>query len=132
MPGTESIDSKPGLLGAESSDPNLGSGLVSLLLPHAMVLASDDAPDWDAAEDSLHDAQHRSDSSHEHSVPSGNLHVKRVEMLDIHEKAESDENEHEADAPMGDYERQLNNKAVIPLNRLVRVPRPTYQMLCVA
>ena len=72
-----------------------------------MALASDDAPDWGAAEDSLHDAQHRSDSSHEHSEPPGNLHVKRVEMLDIHEEAESDENEHEADALMGDYERQL-------------------------
>ena len=38
----------------------------------------------------------------------GNLHVKRVEMLDIHEKEESDESEQKADAPMGDYECQLN------------------------
>ena len=73
-----------------------------------MALASDDVPDWGAAEDSLHDAQHQSESSHEQSVPPGNLHVKRVEMLDIHEEEESDENEQEADAPMEDYERQLN------------------------
>ena len=44
-------------------------------------------PHWSAAEDSLHDAQHRSDSSHEHSAPPGNLHVKRIEMLEIHEEA---------------------------------------------
>ena len=73
-----------------------------------MAVASDDFPDWDAAEDSLHDEQNQSESSHEQGVPPGNLHVKRVEMLDIHEEEESDESEQEADAPMGDYERQLN------------------------
>ena len=74
---------------------------MSLPLPHAMALASDDLPDWGAAEDLLHEAQHQSESSHEQGVPPGNLHVKRVEMLDIHEEEESCESEQEADAPMG-------------------------------
>ena len=77
-------------------------------------------PDWGAAEDSLHDAQHQSESSHEQGVPPGNLHVKRVEMLDIHEEEESDESEQEADAPMGDYERQLNKVRDSYPDRLVR------------
>ena len=81
---------------------------MSLPLPHAMALASDDLPDWGAAEDLHYDAQHQSESSREQGVPPGNLHVKRVEMLDNHEEEESYESEQEADAPMGDYERQLN------------------------
>ena len=38
---------------------------MSLPLPHAMALASDDLPDWSAAEDLLHEAQHQSESAHE-------------------------------------------------------------------
>ena len=73
-----------------------------------MALASDDLPDWSAADDVPHEAQLHSESAHEQGAPPGNLYVKRVEMLNTQEEEESYETEQEADAPMGNYERQLN------------------------
>ena len=55
-----------------------------------------------------HEAQLQSESAHEQGALRGNLHVKRVEMLNAQEEEESYETEQEADAPMGNYERQLN------------------------
>ena len=49
-----------------------------------------------------------SQSAHEQGAPPGNLYVKRVEMLNTQEEEESCETEQEADAPLGNYERQLN------------------------
>ena len=51
-----------------------------------MALASDDLPDWSAAEDVPHEAQHQSESAHEQGASPGNLHVKRVEMLNTQEE----------------------------------------------
>ena len=73
-----------------------------------MALASDDLPDWSAADDVPHEAQLHSQSAHEQGAPPGNLYVKRVEMLNTQEEEESYETEQEADAPLGNYERQLN------------------------
>ena len=71
-------------------------------------MALDDLPDWSAAEDVPHEAQLQSESAHEQGALPGNLHVKWVEMLNAQEEEESYETEQEADAPMGNYERQLN------------------------
>ena len=46
-----------------------------------MALASDDLPDWSAAEDVPYEAQLQSGSAHEQGALPGNLHVKQVEML---------------------------------------------------
>ena len=73
-----------------------------------MALASDGLPDWSAADDVPHEAQLHSESAHEQGAPPGNLYVKRVEMLNAQEEEESYETEQEADAAMGNYERQLN------------------------
>ena len=88
--------------------PNLVIGLVSLPLPRAIALASDDLPDWSAADDVPHEAQLHSESAREQGAPPGNLYVKRVEMLNTQEEEESYETEQEADAPIANYERQLN------------------------
>ena len=73
-----------------------------------MALASDDLPDWGEADDEPYAAQLHSESAHEQSGYPGNLYVKRVEMLNTQEEEESYDTEQEGDAPMGDYERQLN------------------------
>ena len=75
-----------------------------------MALASDDLPDWGEADDEPHAAQLHSDSAHQQSAPPGNLYVKRVEMLNTQEEEEEEsyDTEQEADAPMGNYERQLS------------------------
>ena len=65
-------------------------------------------PDWSAADDVPHEAQLRSQSAREQGAPPTNLYVKRVEMLNTQEEEESYETEQEADAALGNYERQLN------------------------
>ena len=116
-------------LEAESINPQpRSSELVSLPLPHAMTLAFDDVPDWDAAEDSLNDAQNGQIARM--STPPGNLQVKQVEILDIYEEENLMKTSMQPILPW-ETMSVSSIRSVTP-TRQVRVPKLTCEMLCLA
>ena len=97
--------------------PDLGRWTV-LPLSRAMTPAADKLPDWNEADDVPH-----LEDAHEHSSPSKNLHVKRVEMLNTQKEEESDTARSLATSAS-------SVKFETPSTRLARAHKRICQMLC--